>query len=165
MSLNTTLFDVKASFNTLLAGIVASIQTDLNATFGTDYMIDFSAQREDVTYPSVRVWWYSEAGINNRRFVSRVQIDVFTQAQPQNPDDRLPTLIKENILKGLGFNTIRTQFVTWVQPNGHIANPTTPVASGRKYKIELESREGFRFIPDPDPTIWHYAASLKIEHH
>lgn len=161
MTLTTLGFDVEGTFFKRLKAIVALIETDLQTASQAE-ALTFYPQREPETFPAVRCRLLAGAGIERRRRVARVQIDLFVESDPAYPDDGLLALIRDSLEARLGISTKRAAFHAYFDALGYFANAAGP-AFRRHARLELvDPAGGWPEVIQPVPEIKCISRDFKI---
>lgn len=160
--LSTLTFDVKATVNTLIASLIAIIQGEINTALSTSYTINVLTQLPVISYPSVVLTWpEQDSPAENNRKYGFLNIGLFTESSPENPDDMLPSLIGSSLLERLGFTSKTTSELKWIALNNPDALPNIDQTFR---KISLELSHGFRLVSKQENKV-HRAMALVVKYH
>lgn len=159
--LSTLTFDIKATMNTVFSNIIGTIEAEL-ATLYPIVAISVLAQLPIIAYPSMVISWPEvDSPAENGRKYAFVNIGLFTKSSPENPDDRLPSLIGSSFLDKLGFKSRLTSDMKWFAIN----NPDAVMGIEQSFRrISLELSHGFRLVSNQEHII-HRAAGLVVKYH
>lgn len=162
--ISTLTFDVKATMNTLFSNIIGDIETEVNAALSPipPYAISVLTHLPVISYPSFVISWPEvDSPAENRRKYAFVNVALFTKSSPDNPDDRLPSILESSFLDKLSFKSRLTSDLKWFAINNPdaIANIDQSIR-----KISLELSHGFRLMSTQE-HITHKTCGLVVKYH
>lgn len=170
--INTYVYNVRSSWNKHIKAQATGIQADLRvwiAAPGTTrpysaVELPYYAEKQPESYPSIRGWLLlpDVPTPARSRLVDTVQLDIFIKSlSSATPDKRLLEFIQGSLMQRLDIRTGRNGFYGYFDVYDYAANPTNPRKIGR---CRIESRSGFRDMPDDDPLISRRQADFRLIH-
>jgi len=168
MTLQTLGYNLEGSYHKQAKAQLEATQNAINAAppdgLGTSYSIAYFAQKQPLSFPSMRGWVYlpSELLKGRQRHGITVQMDLFTQAASSDLSEarRLITLIRDTWMVKMGFKQGRAGWYALLDIKDYFANPASPQTIGQG-RLEMVSRSWVE-RPDSQPLVIRQQADFKL---